>query len=145
MKKLWGQPLRRQLFIFILLLLVPVLTAAVWSGFATYEEHIGDLNDQTRTTAVTVAETLSREITALDRITGGMDARRLIDGPDPGEAGRIISRLQNERPFVMDIVIRRRSGEDIARAAHADAHLSGSWWLDALGTSATPLISRVPD
>ena len=48
MKKLWEQPLRRQLFVFILLLLVPVLAAAAWSGFATYRERVGDLHEQSR-------------------------------------------------------------------------------------------------
>ena len=51
MRKLWAQPLRRQLFVFILLLLVPVLAAAVWSGVATYRERIADLAEQTRVTA----------------------------------------------------------------------------------------------
>ena len=35
MKRFWSQPLRRQLFIAIVLLLAPVLAAAVWSGIAT--------------------------------------------------------------------------------------------------------------
>ena len=145
MKKLWEQPLRRQLFIFILLLLVPVLAAAVWSGFATYRERIVDLNEQTRTTAVTVSETLSREVTALERISRNLDTRRLIDGPDPGEAQRIVTRLFNERPYVLDVSIRRANGEEVARATPEGTHLSGQWWSDAISRSGTAFVERVPD
>ncbi len=110
MKKLWEQPLRRQLFVFILLLLVPVLAAAVWSGVATYRERIADLNEQTRVTATTIAATLSREVTGMDRLTRNMDGRRLVEGPDPGEALRIVRRMQNERPGLLDLAIRTQSG-----------------------------------
>ena len=76
MIKLWEQPLRRQLFVFILLLLVPVLAAAAWSGFATYDERIGDLHERTRVVAMTIAATIGREVTAMDRLTRNMDGRR---------------------------------------------------------------------
>src|SRR5688500_1476477 len=124
MKKLWEQPLRRQLFVFILLLLVPVLAAAVWSGFATYRERIIDLNDQTRITATTIAATLSREVTAMDRLTRNLDGRRLFDGPDPGEPARVVRRIQSERPGLLDLAIHARSGAEVARAVHSRSELS---------------------
>ncbi len=144
MKKLWEQPLRRQLFVFILLLLVPVLAAAVWSAFATYRERLGDLNEQTRVTAATLAATLSREVTAMDRLTRNMDGRRLVEGPDPGEALRIVRRMQNERPGLLDLAIRTRSGEEVARAVHSHGELSGDWWSDAVFTSSDRVVAPAP-
>ncbi len=43
MCRLWAQPLRRQLFIAIALLLLPVLAAAAWSGWSTLKERESDL------------------------------------------------------------------------------------------------------
>jgi signal transduction histidine kinase len=143
MKKLWEQPLRRQLFVFILLLLVPVLAAAVWSGFATYSERIDDLHERTRVVGMTLAATLSREITAMDRLTRGMDGRRIVDSPDPGEALRLARRMVSERPGVLDVAFRRRSGEEIARAEHSREELVGDWWSDAVFKSGTSFVSPV--
>jgi signal transduction histidine kinase len=132
MKKLWEQPLRRQLFVFILLLLVPVLAAAVWSGFAAYNERIDDLHERTRVTATTIAATLGREVTAMDRLTRNMDGRRLIDSPDPGESLRIVRRMVMERPGLLDLSVRKRSGAEIARADHTRDELTGDWWSEAV-------------
>jgi C4-dicarboxylate-specific signal transduction histidine kinase len=144
MTKLWEQPLRRQLFVFILLLLVPVLAAAVWSAVATYRERIIDLNEQTRVTAVSVSETMGREVTALDRLTRNLDGRRLIGGVDPGEPVRIVSRIQNERPGLVDMAIRSRNGDEIARAQQPRTELADAWWSDAVLKSGMPIIARVP-
>ena len=132
MKKLWEQPLRRQLFVFILLLLVPVLGAAVWSAVATYRERVADLHEQTRVAAVSLAETLNREVRALDRLTQNLDGRRLVESPDPGEPMRVVRRMQSERPGLLDLAIVHRSGEEIARAADHESELSDHWWADAV-------------
>jgi signal transduction histidine kinase len=144
MKKLWEQPLRRQLFVFILLLLVPVLAAAVWSAFATYRERLADLNEQTRVTAMTLGATLSREVTAMDRLTRNMDGRRLLEGPDPGEALRVVRRMQNERPGLLDLAIRTVSGEEVARAVHSHGELSGDWWSDIVFASSDKVVAPAP-
>ncbi|HEY6360159.1 MAG TPA: ATP-binding protein [Vicinamibacterales bacterium] len=144
MIKLWEQPLRRQLFVFILLLLAPVLAAAAWSGFATYRERVGDLHDQSRVTAMTLAATLSREMTAMDRLTANLDGRGLVQGADPGEATRIVRRMQNERPGVLDLAIRRRSGEELGRAVESPGELSGDWWTDAVFKSGNKVAAPVP-
>ena len=145
MKKLWEQPLRRQLFVFILLLLVPVLAAAVWSGLATYRERVGDLNEQTRVTATTIAATLEPG----SHGDGPLDARTStvagsLESPDPGEALRIVRRMQAERPGLLDLAIRRRSGEEVARAVHTRDELSGDWWSDAVFKSGGRVVAPAP-
>jgi signal transduction histidine kinase len=144
MKKLWEQPLRRQLFVFILLLLVPVLAAAVWSGFATYRERITDLNDQTRVTATTVAATLSREVTAMDRLTRNLDARRLFEGSDPDESALIVRRFQRGRPGLIDMALRLRGGSPAVRAVDAPTELSSDWWSEAVFTTGTKIVKPTP-
>ena len=56
MRRFWAQSLRRQLLIAIVLLLVPVIAAAVWSGWATYRERTDDLRGQTRAFALIIRE-----------------------------------------------------------------------------------------
>jgi signal transduction histidine kinase len=144
MKKLWEQPLRRQLFVFILLLLAPVLAAGVWSGYVTYGERVADLNEQTRVTAVSLAETISREVTAYDRLSRNLDGRRLIDGPDPGEALRVVRRMQNERPGLLDLSIRRLSGDEVARA-DTSTELSQASWVDAIARTGAKVVAPASD
>ena len=144
MKKLWEQPLRRQLFVFILLLLVPVLAAAVWSGFATYRERVGDLHERTRVNAMTIATTVSREVTAMDRLMRNMDGRPLVDGPDPGEPLRIVQRMVTERPGLVDLSIRRRSGEEVARADHTRDELTGDWWSEGVFKNGSSVVAPAP-
>ena len=144
MTKLWEQPLRRQLFVFILLLLVPVIAAAVWSGFATYSERVDDLHERTRVNAMTIAATLSREVTAMDRLTRNMDGRRLVDSPDPGEPLRFVQRMVTERPGLLDLSIRTRSGDEIARADHTRDELTGDWWSEAVFKNGSSVVAAAP-
>ena len=144
MIKLWEQPLRRQLFVFILLLLVPVLAAAVWSGFATYSERVDDLHERTRVVAMTIAATVSREVTAMDRLTRNIDGRRLVDSPDPGEPLRVVRRMVIERPGLLDVSIRKLSGDEIARADHTRSELTGDWWTDAVFSKGSSVVVPAP-
>ena len=139
--KLWEQPLRRQLFVFIILLLVPVLAAAVWSGIATYRERVADLNEQARVTAVTLAETIGRELTALSRIARNLDARQIMDSSDPEAPWRLVRRLRMERPGTLNVVMRRASGEEAARAVdHADELTQGDWAARVLSTGRDAIV-----
>ena len=51
MLKAWAQPLRRQLFIAILLMLAPVLAAAIWLGVEEFRETVEELQEQSQLTA----------------------------------------------------------------------------------------------
>src|SRR5204863_10142977 len=62
MQRFWALPLRRQLFLAVLLLLVPVLGAVMWSGLSTYRERLDELGDQTRVVALTTAAAIDREL-----------------------------------------------------------------------------------
>ena len=143
MKKLWEQPLRRQLLIVILLLLLPVLGTAVWSGYATYGERVTELHEQTRLAAASLGETLSREMRAQGRIVANLDARRIIDSPDPDEPQRIVRRMQKERPGVLNIALRRRTGDEVARAMTPGDELSQPHWLSALFEHGGPVVLPV--
>src|SRR4051812_20876131 len=97
MRRFWAQPLRRQLFIAILLLLVPVLAAAVWSAFATFRERAEDLRAQSHALALTTAAWVDRDLETIDRMAqaiGGLDE---IRNADPA-AGALLRQAVNARP-----------------------------------------------
>lgn len=145
MHRIWEQPLRRQLFIFVALLLVPVLGAAAWSAMATYRERLADLGEQTRVTSATIAETLGREITALRRLATYVDEAALFEGADASETLRVIGRMQQGRPGLLDIAIRRRSGSEVARAVPAQKGLDSAWWADAVYARGDAIAVPVPE
>src|SRR4029453_750063 len=69
-------PLRRQLFLAIFALLVPLLAAVVWSGWLSLRERSNELGDQGATKAQTIAAFVDRDVSELDTL-----GRRLAEVP----------------------------------------------------------------
>lgn len=82
MRRFWAQPLRRQLFIAILLLLVPVVGTAVWSAVVTIDEHTEVLSTRTRAIATATSIYVSR------------DLRQFGEPPTADSADRALSRAE---------------------------------------------------
>ena len=143
MKKLWEQPLRRQLFVFILLLLVPVLGAAIWSAYATYRERIADLNEQTRVSALGLAETMSREMKGLDRLTRNLELR-LLNVNDTAEPMSIAERMVSERPGLLNLTAVRRNGEEIVLTLKDNDELADGAWAKPVFETGRTSITEVP-
>ena len=61
MLKAWAQPLRRQLFIAILLMLAPVFAAAIWLGLEEFRETVEELQEQSQLTARLTAAAVERD------------------------------------------------------------------------------------
>ena len=129
MRRLWAQPLRRQLFIFIALLIAPVLAAAIWAAVATYRERVEDLRAQAQITAMTTAANLGREIAGLDQLAehiavAVLEALR-VDGRQ-----RLLMRLREQRPgMVLDIALKSRASDEVIRADESlDVELLDSDW-----------------
>ncbi len=133
MQRFWALPLRRQLFLAILLLLVPVLGAAVWSGLSTYRERLQELGDQTRVVALTTGAAIDRELTGYDRMARNLSTNAVLLGFDSeGVAGMIRPQL-DQRPSLIEIVIARRDGTVVALETRS-AQISEDW---------SALVSRV--
>ena len=63
-------PLRRQLFLAIFLLLVPLLAAVIWSGSMSFRERGNELGDEARSIARTVAAVIDRDPSRRDDVFG---------------------------------------------------------------------------
>jgi C4-dicarboxylate-specific signal transduction histidine kinase len=133
MRKFWAQPLRTQLFIAILLLLVPVLAAAVWSGVATYRERSEDLRDQSRTIATTTAALVNRDLDAIDRMAEAFTGVDWVVRLAPPPTSVLLERAVRARPAVVDIVLAAADGTVAVRAGAGPAlDLPPAWVADTL-------------
>jgi len=117
MHRFWALPLRRQLFLAILLLLVPVMGAVVWSGLSTYREHLQELGDQTRVVALTTSAAIDRELTSYDRMARAMSANVVSVGFDPQVASQVLRPQVDQRPSLIQVVVVTRDGTLVAREA----------------------------
>ena len=134
MQRFWTLPLRRQLFLAILLLLVPVLGAVVWSGLSTYRERLAELGDQTRVVALTTAAAIDRELTGYDRMARNLSTNAVLLGFDSEGVAQMIRPQLDQRPSLIEIVIARRDGTVVALES-GSARISEDW---------SALVSRVP-
>ncbi len=126
MVKIWSQPLRRQLIIAILLLLVPVLGAAVWSARATYRERSDELAEQTRVLALRTATSIDRELTGLDRMSRNLSTNPEFQRLDPRLVEPLLLPQRLQRPLLIDIVLTDTSGVLIARGG-GSTDVDGAW------------------
>jgi C4-dicarboxylate-specific signal transduction histidine kinase len=141
MRKFWAQPLRRQLFIAILLLLVPVLAAAAWSGIATYRERARDLQDQSRTIAITTAALVNRDLSSFDRLGEAFSAIDFIQTLQPEPTATLLGRSVTARPALLDMVLADKQGGIIARGGEGEPiELVKTWVADALRANTRILI-----
>src|SRR5687767_12421013 len=114
MVKVWAQPLRRQLIIAILLLLVPVLGAAIWSAQATYRERSDELAEQTRVLALQTAASIDRELTGLDRMARNLSTNPEFQRLDPSSAAPLLRPQRLQRALLIEIVLLDRAGMLVA-------------------------------
>jgi signal transduction histidine kinase len=117
MHRFWAQPLRRQLFTAIALLLVPVLAAAAWSGFTTLHEREDDLRNQARVAAITSATYVDSSLANIDQTASGLSLNpyiRQLDGPS---AIPLLRSVVDNRRSILDIVLVRADGSDVAHGS----------------------------
>ncbi len=117
MQRFWALPLRRQLFIAIILLLVPVMGAVVWSGLSTYRERLDELGDQTRVVALTTAAAIDRELTGYDRMARAASANVVLLDFDAHGVQQVLRPQLDQRPSLIQVIVVGRDGTLVAREA----------------------------
>jgi C4-dicarboxylate-specific signal transduction histidine kinase len=133
MRRFWAQSLRRQLLIAIVLLLVPVLAAAVWSGWATYRERTDDLRSQTRAFALTTAAWVNRDLDVIDRMAHTISALSFVQHLDPVLSADVLRRTASSRRSAIDIVLTRPDGSLVARSRDSASRVDpGTAWVTAV-------------
>ena len=108
-----ARPLRQQWLFAIVLLLAPILTAAVWLGVEEYRETVDELKSLADATAFTTASAVERELTGLDRMARNLLSHPAVQAIDPAVVDLLVPQLQ--RPAVLDLLLVDREGRVVAR------------------------------
>jgi signal transduction histidine kinase len=132
MRRFWDQPLRRQLVIAILLMVVPLLVAAGWSGIATFNERRQELGEQARVVAATTAAFINRDVTNLDQIVGGLTSAPPLVRRDRAAATDLLTRAFVGRPSILRICFLAADGSELARVDHTPEELPAPNWTEDL-------------
>ncbi|MGH9347213.1 MAG: sensor histidine kinase [Vicinamibacterales bacterium] len=144
MRRFWSQPLRRQLFIAILLLLVPLAAAAAWAGLRAFEERVADLRDEAVVASTTTAAYLNRYLGSLDLMSTALSLHPAVQGFDPVAAADLFTRTLPQQPALLNMVLAGSNGEEVARATDTapQVHTGGDWAAPVLASGrrmVTPL------
>jgi len=145
MRSFWSLFLQRQLAIAVGLLLVPVVSAAIWSGMNTYRERATELGDQTRLVAYTTATYINRDLAYLDGTAANLVANPDIRVVKPSVSEDLLRRITAGHSTIMCIELVRRSGEIVAHAMTAgdgeELRAPGTEWATAVFDSGKRVVS----
>jgi C4-dicarboxylate-specific signal transduction histidine kinase len=117
MRSFWALPLRRQLFLAILLLLVPVLVAAVWSGVATLRERTAELAQQADIVARTAAAYINRDMGDLDKMAQRLSNEPVVRAMDPEASRALFARVMVGRSAVLRVTLVSPAGDEVTSVA----------------------------
>lgn len=141
MRSFWALPLRRQLFVAILLLLVPVLVAAIWSGLVTMRERSVELGSEAQMIGRTTAAYISRDITTLDQMVQRMSTGAEMRSLDPGPVGALLPRFLGGRSAILGLTLLSPDAVVIASAGLAGNGQEYSDWVPAVISSGRRVIT----
>jgi C4-dicarboxylate-specific signal transduction histidine kinase len=128
MERFWALPLRRQLFIAILLLLMPLAAAVAWSGYVALRERTDELADQAGIIATTTAAYIQRDLSNLDAMAERLSKDAAIARLEGEEARLLFSRIVAGRPSVVRLVLTDRARGEIARSDMVPELVDTSDW-----------------
>lgn len=112
-------PLRRQLFVAITLLLVPILVAAAWSGYSTLREREQDLGRQAQLVATATVAYVEGDLAQLDRLGRGLALDLALERFDSVAAGQLLTNIALTRPTLLDLQFWSSDGALVTRARTA--------------------------
>jgi signal transduction histidine kinase len=114
MRSFWALPLRRQLFLAIPLLLVPVVVAAVWSVLETRRERTEDLGAEAQALGQAIAAYLSRDVAVLDRAAAQFAATPEVRAFDTARLNELFARFIMRSPTLVGFSVVRSDGTVVA-------------------------------
>ena len=137
-------PLRRQLFLAIFALLVPLLAAVVWSGWLSLRERSIELENQAATMAQTIAAFVDRDVGELDSL-----GRRFAEVPavralDAAATRELFMRAMSGRAAILRLELASGGGEELAALDAGELGLDSiEWAASALASDDRALIPPV--
>ncbi len=119
MQRFWALPLRRQLIVAVLLILLPVTPAAVWFGLTTTREQTEGLAAQAQFVAATTAAYISRDLMNLDGMAMQIAGEPAVTSLDRERTRELAERVVASRPSIVRFVLSDASGAEVSRTDRA--------------------------
>lgn len=113
----------------MLLLLVLLVAAAIWSGARAFEERVEDLRDESVVASTTTAAYLDRYLGSLDLMSTALSLHPAVQALDAGGASDLFSRTLPQQPALLNMVLVGPNHQEVARAADPalQAVTGGNW------------------
>ena len=142
MPRFWSQPLIRQLFIAILLLLVPLLSATFWAGAQAYRERVEDLRDEATVGASTTSAYLTQYLGNLDVMATTLSLHPAVQTLDGAAASDLFKRTLPMQPALLNVDLVTKEGRHIAHAAGSPDDLpAAANWATPVLTSGERIVT----
>jgi C4-dicarboxylate-specific signal transduction histidine kinase len=117
MQRFWSQPLLRQLLIAVLVLLLPLLGAAMWSGKRAFEERVDDIREQAVVASSTAAAYLNRYLGSLDLMATALTLHPGVQALDAKTASELFERTRPQEPALLNVVLIAANRRQVAHAS----------------------------
>lgn len=142
MQRFWSQPLRQQLFIAILLLLLPLIAAATWSGARAYQERVADLSSEAVVASTTTAVYLNQYLGSLDLLATALGLHAAVLSLDPQGSADLFARMLPQQPALLSVMLVAPDGREVARAVDPviQSRIGDGWASDVI-TSARRVVT----
>jgi signal transduction histidine kinase len=144
MGRLSGFPLRHQLFLAILLLLVPLFAALVWSGWLTVRERGDELAQQAEVVAQTVAAFIDRDVGELDELARRLARHPVVRARDAAAIRGMFSRTMDGRSSVLRLELVSADGDAIVTVDAGEPAVEAVPWApNAIASDTRALVPAV--
>ena len=127
MPTFWALPLRRQLFLAIPLLLVPVVGAAIWSVLETRRERMADLGAEAEAVGRTIAAYLARDAAIVDQAAAQIAATPELRAFDPAGLAELFARVDTRSETLAGFSLVRIDGTVVAAEGIAPEPPNDDW------------------
>jgi len=99
------RPLRRQVAVVTLSLLIPLLLASAWSANVTRLEREAELREQTASIAATAGAYLNQYLTGLDSMASALVRHQSVVALDGPACDRLFAEVLRDQPLVLNIAL----------------------------------------
>jgi C4-dicarboxylate-specific signal transduction histidine kinase len=142
--KFTPQPIRRQVVVAAVLLLIPLAAAVAWSTNLTRLEREHELQGQSRTIAITAAAYLNQYIAGVDSIASELVRHPAVSSLHDHECDALFADVLKDQPLLLNILLTDASGNvkgsGTPERQGARTHIVDSY-LTAVLTTGKPAIS----
>jgi signal transduction histidine kinase len=139
-----AQPLRRQVFFIVVILLVMVYLAIGYGARLTYNEHVRQLAAETGTMAATMVVYVNRNLETADAVADTASRHPSMRALDLTAASEVLAPLLSDGGLLHNALMADAEGRPIAWAKPPDPAVEGTLdtaWLKGVATTGKTLIS----